>query len=285
MDVPAVLWVAFAAIILLHAAACDLRSREVPDWHWAALGTVGPVLCLLSVHGAPGFPSASCIMLGSVMLTVCMLSESLHGPWAVLTIIAATAVMAIPLATGASGWSAYSGLSSAVMYLLFYAMYMTGLLHGGADAKCLMSLALAFPVYPVSDPLPLVWTMGFPESLVMNPSMSIMVLALLLSLSSSLYVLGVNLRGGYRGRRMLTAFPMDVGRARTSFVWPVERFVDGRIEPCRDYDSREEVLDGLIAAGVERILVTPMIPFVVPVAASFAITIILGSPLAAVLSV
>ena len=280
MDVLAALWVAVPVVVLAHAAACDLRIREVPDWHWAVIGVIGPVLCLLSVQGL-----SVCVLLGSVMLAACMLSERLDGFRAVLVIAAAVVLMSVPALTEDSGWVRYAGLSALAMYLLFYAMYLTGLLRGGADAKCLMSLALAFPVYPVSDPLPLLWVVDQPESLVAPLSMSVMVVSLALSLSSVFYVLCVNLRQGYRGRRMLTAFPMDVGRARTAFVWPVERVADGEKVTSRDYDSRERILDEMEAAGIERVMVTPMIPFVLPVAVSFAVVVVLGSPMAPLLSV
>ena len=280
MDVMTALWMAVPAVVLAHAAVCDLRTREVPDWHWAAIGLIGPILCLLSVQGL-----SVCVLLVSVMLTVCMLSERLDGFRAVPVIVASAVLMSVPVFTEDSGWTRYAGLSVLAMYLLFYAMYVTGLLRGGADAKCLMSLALAFPVYPVSDPLPLLWVMDQPESLVANLSMSVLVVSLALSLSSVFYVLCVNLRQGYRGRRMLTAFPMDVGRARTAFVWPVERVADGEKVPCRDYDSREKILDELEAAGIERVMVTPMIPFVVPVAVSFAVVVVLGSSMAPPFSV
>ena len=280
MDVMTALWMAVPAVVLAHAAVCDLRTREVPDWHWAAIGLIGPILCLLSVQGL-----SVCVLLGSVMLTVCMLSERLDGFRAVPVIVASAVLMSVPVFTEDSGWTRYAGLSALAMYLLFYAMYVTGLLRGGADAKCLMSLALAFPVYPVSDPLPLLWVMGQPEFLVANLSMSVLVVSLALSLSSVFYVLCVNLRQGYRGRRMLTAFPMDVGRARAEFVWPVERMADGEKVPCRDYDSREKILDELESVGVARVMVTPMIPFVVPATVSFAVVVLLGSPMAPLLSV
>ena len=280
MDVMTALWVAVPAVVLVHAAVCDMRTREVPDWHWAAIGLIGPILCLLSVQGL-----SVCVPLGSAMLTVCMLSERLDGFRAVPVIAASAALMSVPVLTEDSGWARYAGLSALAMYLLFYAMYATGLLRGGADAKCLMSLALAFPVYPVSDPLPILWAVDQPESLVVNPSMSVTVVSLALSLSSVLYVLGVNIREGYRGRRMLTAFPIDVGRARAAFVWPVEMVADGVTVPCRDYDSKEGILDELESAGVSRVMVTPMIPFVVPATVSFAVVVLLGSPMAPLLSV
>ena len=280
MDVMTALWVAVPAVVLAHAAVCDLRTREVPDWHWAAIGVIGPVLCLLSVQGL-----SVCVPLGSVMLTACMLSERLDGPRALTVIAAAAVLMPVPVLAEDTGWQRYAGVSALAMYLLFYAMYVTGLLRGGADAKCLMSLALAFPVYPVPDPLPLLWVVDQPGSLVANPSMSVMVVSLALSLSSVLYVLYVNLRQGHRGRRMLTAFPMDVGRARAAFVWPVERVADGVTVPCRDYDSKEKILDELESAGIERVMVTPMIPFVVPAAVSFVAIVVLGSPMAPLFSV
>ena len=37
MDVMTALWVAVPAVVLVHAAVCDMRTREVPDWQMSPL--------------------------------------------------------------------------------------------------------------------------------------------------------------------------------------------------------------------------------------------------------
>ena len=278
MDVMAALWVAVPAVVLAHAAVCDMRTREVPDWHWAAIGLIGPVLCLLSVQGL-----SVCVPLGSAMLTACMLSERLDGSRAVPVIAASLALMSVPVLTEDSGWTRYAGLSALAMYLLFYAMYVTGLLRGGADAKCLMSLALSFPVYPVTGCTPLLWHIDPPEALVLNPSLSVFTIGLALSLAGVLWVFAVNVRRGDIGPRMLTTYLMPVSDVWGSHVWPAERLCDGALVPCHGFDDAEGILRELESEGVRDVRVTPMVPFILPLAVAFVVVAVLGSLLCALI--
>ena len=163
---------------------------------------------------------------------------------------------------------------------MFYGMYLVGLLQGGADAKCLMTLALAFPVYPETPWTPAIWDVAYPESLIFSPAISTLVVGLVLSMACAIWVLSVNVRRRCFGRRMLTTYSMPVQEARDAHVWPAERLGEkGTVQCCRCLD-KGDVLDALEAAGVADVRVTPMIPFILPLAVAFAVTTVLGSPLA-----
>lgn len=257
----AIAWVAVAAVVLIHAALCDVRSREVPDIHWWVLGIAGPVLCAVSTWGDGEVPSSILRLVGSLTLGVCLMWGGADGRRAAVLVIPAVIVMVAP-AIGYGDPVAWSGVSSLMMFLLFYGMYLVGLLKGGADAKCLMVLALAFPVYPEVMGLPFLWDMPHPESLVVNPSFSVMVLALVVSLLWCLPVATRNIRSGDVDGRLLTSYRMDAGEAEKAFVWRIDD------EPGPD----------------GRVRVTPMVPFVLPLAVSSLIVAVLGTPLALLFS-
>ena len=273
------MWVLVPAFVLVHGAVCDVRTREVPDWHWAVIGVLGSVLCSLSCLDEAGVCAAVCLVVGAVLLTTYMLTN----PPALVRasmVIAALVFYAVPLTVEPGDPFATAGLASAVAFFLFYGMYLVGLLQGGADAKCLMTLALAFPVYPETPWTPAIWDVAYPESLIFSPAVSTLVVGLVLSMACAIWVLSVNVRRRCFGRRMLTTYSMPVQEARDAHVWPAERLGEkGTVQCCRCLD-KGDVLDALEAAGVADVRVTPMIPFILPLAAAFAVTAILGSPLA-----
>ena len=117
-----------------------------------------------------------------------------------------------------------------------------------------------------------------------NPSVSILVLALVLTLVWGLRILVRNVRDRNFGRGMLSSYRMDVDDVGDAFVWPVERVVDGhlvRTGPCSN-DEVKGVLDGLRSAGAREVRVTPMVPFVLPLTVAAVLTVVFGSPLSVI---
>lgn len=66
-------------------------------------------------------------------------------------------------------------------------------------------------------------------------------------------------------------------------MWPAERMSDGVLVPCRGYSEKSGILDELEDAGIGEVRVTPMLPFVLPLAVSFVAVMVIGSPLAALI--
>lgn len=278
-SVTVIIWVILSVIVLIHASLCDIRSREVPDWHWAVLGGSGAILCAVSSAGYQGTGAVVFVFAGAVMLLTYMLTDLSITVQAVL-VVASSALYIVPCALCPEDEYALGGLASIVVFFLVYGMYEIGLLCGGADAKFLMALALSFPVYPDTPWTPVLWHIGFPESLVFSVPVSVLVVGLALSLLSVFPVLAMNIRRGDAGRRMLTTYVMPVSEARASYVWPVEHLVDGRLVPCRPCEDRLEALGQMERAGIQHVRVTPMIPFVLSLTVAFIIVVSLGSPLA-----
>ncbi len=278
-SVTVIIWVILSVIVLIHASLCDIRSREVPDWHWAVLGGSGAILCAVSSAGSQGTEVVAFVLAGAVMLLIYMLTDMPKSVQTML-VVASLAIYIAPCTLYPGDEYALGGMASMVAFFLVYGMYEVGLLRGGADAKCLMALALSFPVYPDTPWTPVLWHIGFPESLVFSVPVSVLVVGLALSLLSVFPLLAMNIRRGDAGRRMLTTYVMPVSEARASHVWPVEHLVDGRLVPCRPCEDRLEALGQMEGAGIKHVRVTPMIPFVLPLAVAFIIVVSLGSPLA-----
>ena len=130
------------------------------------------------------------------------------GPAAAPVVAAGFALMALPALT--SGIA--DGIVSAAMFAMCVLLHRCGLLTGGADAKCAMTLALILPSLPETSVIPLIW-----HGSALPPVLSVLLLALAISLAGALWILILNLRAGYAGRGMLTTLEMDVGLSeRTS---------------------------------------------------------------------
>ncbi len=277
------IWLSVPASVMIYAAYRDAVSREVPDRCWLVICAWG---VLFQIAFPTGDPTASALVaLGSLALTAFMLSERLSG-------IRAVPVLALSALMYVSAWmsdpwgeAAVSGLMVPVTFALAYLMYQTGMLAGGADAKCVMSLAIAFPVLPESSWTPVLWNQAYPEAYVLNPAISVLIVALLLSLLWGAWMFLHNARRGEWGRGMFHTLRMPIEEARVAFVWPAEWLSeDGAVVPGRRADTeKDETLDRLEGAGMRDVRVTPMIPFIVPMAVSFLIVTVLGDPLMAVI--
>jgi len=206
--------VAIVSSVLISAAVQDVRTREVSDVHWMVICSAGIVNAL----SEQDILSGTLMTFGILMLSSHMFSEKVTGRREILVITIVPAIMVSAYLVSGS----FLPLESLVMYSLILLLYVIGALRGGADAKVLMSLALAFPAYP--EPLFAFWEPVYPEGYVFNPVFSILFLALAISLTYGLVIAWRNLRsGGFS----LTSYPESIHIARESFVWPVEDIADG----------------------------------------------------------
>lgn len=280
------LWIALPAVPLIVAAVSDARSREVPDVCWAVFLALGSVMTVVNVADGIGPVPTVAYLVGSALLALYMLSPGLTGASGMATVVASlVCLIAVPVLYECDRWIVASA-SVPVMFLVYLAMYRARILAGGADTKCLMTLAMVFPVYPVSASPLMIWVPAYPEAFVLNPSVSVMLLALILSMAWMPAVLLRNLRGRRFSMDMFHVYRMDIGDAGAAHVWLVEAVSDGTIVRTRgcELEDRETILDGLVAAGRSDVLVTPMIPFVVPMAVAYPVIMLAGSPFLSLLT-
>ena len=275
MDILSAVWAAVPLLLLVLAAVSDVRTREVKDWCWYAIIAWGLVFGTMVRWDGSDHAALLVSLLDLVLVAVWVLSPRITGLWGLPMAIAVLVLSGISLhldtETGLPGAMAF------VLVLLFYVMYQVNLIPGGADAKCLMALALAFPVYP---DIFSIWAAGIPASVILSPAFSILVIALVITVLGVIPVACRNIRDGNRSRSMFLSYRAPISEARTSFVWLLERVEDGDVVRCRPLvDEKEKELDLLEASGRNDVLVTPMVPFILPLAIASAIVLLFGSPL------
>ncbi len=234
--------------VMLSAGASDMRRREVPDIHWKAVFAVGiPCSALVMAESFP-VPAVLLAACSSVFMALHALSDALPW-WASLPASGALAAASYLSASGTpGGWMLLAPFSSSALFLL---MYHSRLLVGGADAKALISMS-SMPQHPSAQGLPLLWQAGWPMSAV-PLSVSVLLVAAVLSLAPMSLVGARNLREGRACARMLTERRMPLDEARASFVWPCEDAPEGAVVRRRVTEGEKEAYDRLERAGAEDV--------------------------------
>jgi hypothetical protein len=103
--------------------------------------------------------------------------------------------------------------------------------------------------------------------------------AVLMILMAAVYLIINLIRGDREFPFMFAGYRMDVSAMAGAHVWPMEDVVDGK--RIRSLSGLEDpgIPERLAEAGMERIWVTPVIPFLIPIAIAFALIIFVGNPL------
>ena len=181
-----------------------------------------------------------------------------------------------------------------LVVLFFFEMaWRFRLLHGGADAKAMMLVALMVPSW-YAMPFP---THSTPVEMAMPPALSLMIWAGLAFLLLPVIMLARNLKAGDAGNLRMAwhSFRMPLQDIPNNHVWLLEEMVDGAdgersieisIRPMRGSRSEtdvEAVLAELAEAGSEKAWVTAKYPFLLLVFPAIIPLIILGDPVSTIL--
>ena len=73
-------------------------------------------------------------------------------------------------------------------------------------------------------------------------------------------------------------YKMSINKARDKFVWPLERFIDGKrkfVYLPKEFDVSEEY-DEFEKHNINEIWVTPKIPFMIPLLIGFIFAFVFG---------
>ena len=278
-----------AFVILAVASVLDVRTRKVSNIHWVLMAVVG--LALLPVQIAVDHARWEYLLVAVPILAV-LSDVYLEGkPGSRFEKLAPVLKYGVALAAmvvmgylwGRDPFFQHF-LAVPVMMLVVVALYMLDLVRGGADAKALISLSILFPFYPTVAGLPAIHetelsTIIFPFAFTILVNAAIIV-AVVVPLGFFLRnVVSWDLRfpNAFLGRRM------DVDRAFGGHVWLMERIENGEhvfySRPRRNEDLSKEL--GLLrGAGINRVWVTPKIPFMVPILASLVLSALVGNVLA-----
>ncbi len=257
--------------ILLSASYQDIRCREVSDLHWAIIGIVGVIMVFIDLRGVYRITAT----IGSAMILFGILCpfDLPKVVWVLYDIIT-VGLFLIPAIS--SPEYMVGSLCIIVPTIVFYAMYALGILRGGADTKCMIVMSIAFhgdvSSYAITgtsvSPLP------FPFIVLFYAALMTSIYALTIMSHNVIARNGIGFRPWYR---------VSIAEARGSYVWPKQDVIDGDIVTIKGV-SDGSAYDRLEDVGAKDVLVTPMIPFIVPITAAFVFVSILGDPLSAILS-
>ncbi len=266
-------------IILCSASYSDYRSREVSDLHWAAVGGVGLVGNLIALTMSGSIVQGIVFLISGTMFLMSIMGGfgKADNVCELLSLIVA-------------GMTAYFcrddlfmvACSLSVLFGgLYHLFYIFGIVRGGADVKCLMSIGFVLPCYTA----PVFGTVAdVPDlvGLIIVPSFSILFVASILSVAGcGLYCILKNIGSGTGLRFRIHTYPASLEGLEKKFVWPAEKPAGYGSGSCKavDDDDVPEILEQFRREGRKTIRVTPMVPFIIPMTVAFAVIILFGSPL------
>lgn len=270
--------IAMTAVVMLSASYFDWRYREVPDIHWWVLGISGIVLTAVSISGGIDFKAAMMLM-GSVMILLYILLDVDIPPIASMIYCASMALLFIyPVVTGFDDPVIRRLLVIPICFVFFYVLFIIGVLRGGADAKCLMTLAMVFQLYPQMGDLPLIAIPSLEIQTVISFPIAVLFHASLFSFAWLFWTIfrKIHRREDPVEMYTLSWYRMSIDEARRSHVWPKQDVVNGMVVNVNGV-ADEGALDRLESIGAKDVWVTPIIPFMVPMTAAIFFVLFAGS--------
>jgi preflagellin peptidase FlaK len=287
--------------ILAAAAASDWKTRQVSNKAWLLMGTLGIVLMAVemlrdeTVLGMNGFEPAHFLIFIPIAILFYDVfwdrepvydgkTKKVNFLPIMLYVIALASILCMIYLEGFTRDVVHL-LTVPSMILIAILFYFVGLLHGGADAKAFMSLAILFPIYPVINGMPLLQASGFDleDAQIAFPFAFLVLMwaALAQVLTVPLAMLAKNLAKGDRGfPEMFLGYKMDIANVPKKFVWPMEQVRDGEVVmvvfPKRGENVKVE-LAKLREKGLTRIWVTPKVPFMIPMLIGLVLALVIGN--------
>lgn len=277
--------IVLALAVMIAASLSDWRTRTASDSYWYVMGVGGSLLfgAQLVADGAPWIFLACLVLITLVFVDLLrdrrgMFEDGVNIPPLVLYALAFLAFGYLSLEH--FGESRYWAMVSIpIMIVLFFLLYQFDVIKGGADAKALIAISLVFPTYPELGGLPLL-ELKDPSTLAIMPFPLLMLLnGAILTMLVPLGMLMVNLmRRDLRFPLMLFGTRIPIEDARKKHVWPMERITDGEVGTVLFPRSDDETdWDALKRAGLDRIWVTPKVPFLIPLTLAVPFSLLIGN--------
>jgi archaeal preflagellin peptidase FlaK len=275
-----------------YAAFSDLRTREVTDRLWQILGLVGVVLGLVALAPGGALPIVTWIVVSGLTLQHLFPWDDAIGPWGdrYADLIEGIAYLAVILFIGVS--AVHFGVGPAEVPLPVIALLLTvlfarglfelGVLYGGADAKALMIAGILVPLFP-APLLPqtaavanLLTVMPYPVDLLVDAALFSIVIPIAIAIRNLA-------RGEFAFPRGFSGYMIPVRDLPDRYVWlkdPMSAAARDEEEAETSEDDRRvrsRVAQELRAKGVERVWVTPQIPFLVVMALGAVAALLAGN--------
>ena len=275
-----------------YAAWADFREREVTDRLWQVLGVLGVALGAVVLASGGGLALGLWLLVGALGLEhMFPWDDLLHDESGRTADLAEGVVYAIVVLTVAIAAFEYGVgpaqvpvpvLALLATILFARGLFEAGVLYGGADAKALMIAGTLVPIYTmIVVPLPGSLT-GVLN--VLPFAFNVLLDAALLSLAIPIAIGLRNLaRGEFRFPAGFTGYTMPVGELPDHYVWLENPMRSGnrasaQVETSEeDRKERARIARELSERGVERVWVTPQIPFLVLIAAGTVTALLAGN--------
>lgn len=287
MDWVPLLKVVIALAALTLAARADWKTREASDAYWIIIGGAGMAFLAAQIIMDGADPIYLAILVPIAIFFADIFWER-RGMFEDGVNVAPLALYAAGFAI--LGWMTYRCHSDLyfwqlmivpIMFLVLILLYQFDVIKGGADAKALIALAIMFPTYPQIGPLPLIAIPFETAQFVLPFPLLVLFNAAVLTLSVPVALLALNIaRRQFRFPAMAFGYVMPVAEARTRYVWPMERVENGErkfsVFPGPSEDTAAD-LDRLAELGAQEVWVTPKVPFLIPITASLAFSVVVGN--------
>ncbi|MCK5774458.1 MAG: hypothetical protein KAH57_11770 [Thermoplasmata archaeon] len=282
------------SLVLIGASIMDLKYRRVPDKFWLLmlLGAGGLVLWEMYLRGGDEAPLSfmSLLLLVGTMLFVMFgypeLGEVVKGNRQDIMFLTIYVLAGVGGAVGfLFGDRAIFGrvFFSFIFMLAYFAMYSipflgVRVLHGGADAKCMIALAALFPWYgeidvitmgPFYDILGDVAAMEYVFPFHLSAMLNAAVITVVIM---GLYMPIRNAASGYFGLKMFSGYYVNVDRLKGKHVWVVLEDKEKK-----KVDPTDKVIERLRRKKVKRAWCSPKIPFIVSIAVGFVVQAVVGN--------
>ncbi|MDD3398144.1 MAG: A24 family peptidase C-terminal domain-containing protein [Candidatus Methanomethylophilaceae archaeon] len=281
MDVLDIFRVALALIVLTMASRQDLRERMAEDYHWIIIGVAGLVYLsyLIISQSLPG--EFLLLVLAMAILFADIFWERPEGQWVLSILIYGVALFLLGVVTiqfygDARFWPF---MTVPVLFFLFLLFYMFDIIKGGADAKCLIAIALLFPDYPMIFGLPLIAVPSSVAAVVLPFGLMVLFHAALFTVLSVFYNLQRNLRAGdWRFPQLFLGYKVSIPEAKAGQYWPMEKISNGKVVLTHSpQDDAQGIFEALTSFGRDEVWVTPKIPFLVPITLAMMFLVSMGN--------
>ncbi len=282
-------------VILSYASLGDWRTRTVSDRAWVLMGTGGLLLFSVEIVTSTSDARTYLILvpLGLMFLDLMWDREPTQSDrLSTLLIYVASALSVILLLARFATFEAVAqgilrrGFGALFVLLLTYLLYYLGLIKGGADAKALIAIAYLVPGYPEWEGLPLLpldpQVLGAFEVFFPFALSTLMNAALFLVFLPPYFLILNATRGDFRWPQSLLGYKVPLDDL-PRFVWTLQETEEGRITYYTVPRKKpEEIdLDELRDMDIDRIWVTPQLPFLIPLTLAFVVTMLAGNLLLA----
>ncbi len=274
---------------LLIAAGLDIKTRRVPDELWMVMSILAIVVLIVQLVLTEAPLLYMLIFVPIVFFLVeafvdrpVLYDGSRWNPLVLLWFLVPIITMAYLVGTFHGDPEVWPLLAIPAMMLVAFVLYYLYVLHGGADAKAVLALAVLLPYYPYIEGIT---NYGVDRQMV-EAMQSLFPFTFVILLNSSLialvlpvfYLILNTKRGDFNFPQMLLGFKTEAASAKNSFVWSMEYMEDGeRKLRLRPKEEDESIYDDF--PGDEKIWVTPKIPFIVLMCIGFVLSFIIGNPL------